>query len=71
MSDDLSPFDKRMRRPAVISFTAGILLGFIAVFAQRELMGTDTPILMGIVFGLLAAGALYAKSYQALSAQLD
>lgn len=71
MSDDLSLFDERMRRPAIISLVGGMTLGFIAVFAQRTLIGTDTPVAMGVVFGLLAAGALYGKSYSTYSKRLD
>jgi len=71
MTDDLSPFDDRMRRPAVISIVGGMLLGFMAIYAQRILMGVDTPIVMGVVFGLLASAALFANSYRSISARLD
>jgi len=71
MSEDLSPFDHRMRRPAIISLVGGMTLGFVAVYAQRILMGADTPIPMGIVFGLLASVALFANSYNNISNQLE
>lgn len=71
MADDLSLFDERLRRAAVVSLVGGMALGFIAVYAQRILVGVDIPVSMGLVFGILASAALYGNSYRTLSARLD
>ena len=71
MSDDISLFHPRMRKPAVIALVFGLLLGFLAVGAQGMSSGTgDSPIL-GIVLGLLAAAFLYGVMYRNLSEQLS
>jgi len=71
MSDDLSLFDERLRRSAVISLVSGMLLGFLAVMGQRMQTSVETPWGMGVVFGLLAAAALYGVSYRNHSRRLE
>jgi len=67
MSDDISLFHPRMRKPAVIALVFGLLLGFLAVGAQRIRFGTEQPLILGVVLGLLAAAFLYGIMYRNLS----
>ncbi|GGN93207.1 MULTISPECIES: hypothetical protein [Haloarcula] len=69
MSDDFSPFDRRMRWPAVVSAVAGFGLGFVAVFAQRTGTGADVPWVYALPFGALAAAFLFGVMYRNLSKQ--
>jgi len=71
MSDDLSLFDRRMRKPAAISLTAGLILGVMAIGAQRITGGTDTAWLLAIPYGLLAAAFLYGITYRNLAKRLE
>jgi len=71
MSDDLSLFDRRMRKQAVISVVAGGALGVMAIQSQRITTAAEPPWFMAIVYGFLAAAALYAVSYRTLEKRLE
>lgn len=64
MSDDLSLFDRRMRKSAVISVTGGLLLGFLSVQVQQPDIPIKDFVVLALVYGALAAAALYAVSYR-------
>ncbi|WP_324664018.1 hypothetical protein [Haloarcula sediminis] len=70
MSDDISPFHPRMRKPGLIALVFGLVLGFLAVGAQRITDGTGQSLLLGVVLGLLAAAFLYGIMYRNLSKRL-
>ncbi|MDS0283396.1 hypothetical protein [Haloarcula onubensis] len=70
MSDDISLFHPRMRVPAVIALVFGLVLGFLAVGAQRIIGGSGQSLVLAIVLGLLAAAFLYGIMYRNLSAHL-
>jgi len=67
MSDDISLFHPRMRKPAIIALVFGLVLGFLAVGAQRIATESSSSILLGVVLGLLAAAFLYGIMYRNLS----
>jgi len=71
MSDDVSLFHPRMRKPAVISLVFGLLLGFLAVGAQRITDGNGQALPLGLVLGLLAAAFLYGIMYRNLKHHLS
>lgn len=71
MSDDISLFHPRMRKPAVIALVFGLVLGFLAVGAQGIDSGSGNSPVLGLVLGLLAAAFLYGVMYRNLSAQLE
>ena len=71
MSDDLSLFDRRLRKQAAISLTGGAVLGVLAIQSQRISTGAETPWVMALVYGFLAAVALYAVSYRTLEKRLE
>lgn len=71
MSDDISPFHPRMRKPAVMALVFGLVLGFLAVGAQGITTGSSLSPILGLVLGLLAAAFLYGIMYRNLSAQLS
>ena len=71
MSDDISLFHPRMRKPAVISLGFGLVLGFLAVGAQGIDSGAGNSPILGIVLGLLAAAFLYGVMYSNLSARIE
>jgi drug/metabolite transporter (DMT)-like permease len=71
MSDDISLFHPRMRKPAVIALMFGLVLGFLAVGAQRINGGTGQSLPLGIALGLLAAAFLYGVMYRNLSKHLS
>jgi len=70
MSDDISLFHPRMKKPAVISVVGGFGLGFLAVGAQR-IQGTATPLWLGLVFGILAGSFLYGVMYRNLKHRME
>ena len=53
MSDDISLFHPRMRKPAAISVVGGFGLGFLAVGAQW-VQGNPSTVWLGFVLGALA-----------------
>jgi len=67
MSDDISLFHTRMRKPAVIALVFGLTLGFLAVGTQRMMGGAGQSLPVGIALGLLAAAFLYGIMYRNLS----
>jgi len=67
MSEDISLFHPRMRKPAVIALLFGLTLGFLAVGAQRIRDGSGGSVILGVVLGLLAASFLYVIMYRNLS----
>jgi len=71
MSDDISLFHPRMRKPAVIALTFGLVLGFLAVGAQSITTGSAQSVILGVVLGLLAASFLYGIMYRNLSQHLS
>ncbi|WP_262180395.1 hypothetical protein [Haloarcula laminariae] len=71
MSDDISLFHPRMRKPGLIALVFGLLLGFLAVGAQRIAGGTGQSPVLGIGLGLLAAAFLYGIMYRNLSERLS
>jgi len=71
MSDDISLFHPRMRKPAVIALVFGLTLGFLAVGAQRIIDGSGQSLPTGIVLGLLAAAFLYGIMYRNLSQHIS
>jgi high-affinity Fe2+/Pb2+ permease len=70
MSDDISLFHPRMKKPAVIAVVGGFGLGFLAVGAQR-IQGGGTPLWIGALMGILAAGFLYGIMYRNLKHRLQ
>jgi len=70
MSDDISPFHPRMRKPAVIAVVGGLTLGFLAVGSQR-IQGNSTALWQGLVFGFLAASFLYGVMYRNLKHRME
>ena len=66
MSDELSLFHPRMRKPAVISVVGGLALGFMAVQGQRIQTGGQMPWWLAVPLGLLAAAFLYGIAYRNL-----
>jgi len=71
MSDDLSLFDRRMRKPAAISLTVGFALGIMSVQAQRLSYSGDYPWTLALIYGPLAAAMLYGVTYRNLSKRLE
>ena len=71
MSDDISLFHPRMRKPAAFALVFGLVLGFLAVGAQRITDGSDQSLVLGVVLGLLAAAFLYGIMYRNLSERLS
>jgi protein-S-isoprenylcysteine O-methyltransferase Ste14 len=71
MSDDISLFHRRMRKPALISLVAGFGLGFVSVQVRRITTTYATPWWWAIIFGVLAATMLYAVSYSNLKKQIE
>lgn len=71
MSDDISLFHPRMRKPAVIALVFGLVLGFLSVGAQGISTETGGSLVLGVVLGLLAAAFLYGVMYRNLSKQLS
>lgn len=71
MSDDLSLFDRRMRKPAAISVVGGVMLGVLSVQSQRFVAGAETPWLLAIPLSILAATALYGVTYKNLAQRLE
>jgi drug/metabolite transporter (DMT)-like permease len=67
MSDDISLFHPRMRRPAVYALSFGLLLGFLAIKSQQIRGGSNQSPILGVVLGLLAAAFLYGIMYRNLS----
>jgi|GEM_PF-978526 drug/metabolite transporter (DMT)-like permease len=67
MSDDISLFHPRMRKPGIIALVFGLILGFLAVGAQRISGGDGQSLVVGVVLGLLAAAFLYGIMYRNLS----
>jgi len=70
MSDDISLFHPRMRKPAVIALVFGLVLGFLAVGAQAITGGSGQSPILGLVLGLLAAAFLYGIMYRNLEAHI-
>ena len=70
MSDDISLFHPRMRKPAAIALVFGLVLGFLAVGAQRISGGSGQSLVTGVVMGLLATAFLYGIMYRNLSAHI-
>ena len=71
MSDDLSLFDRRMRKPAAISVTAGLTLGFLSVQVQQFNTTINAPVALALIYGALASAALYAVSYRNRKRRLE
>jgi len=71
MSDDISLFHPRMRKPAVIALVFGLVLGFLSVGAQRIAGGSGQSLVLGVALGLLAAAFLYGIMYRNLSKHLS
>ena len=67
MSDDISLFHPRMRKPAVIALVFGLVLGFLSVGARQMTGGAGQSPIFGVVLGLLAAAFLYGIMYRNLS----
>jgi len=70
MSDDISLFHPRMRKPAVIAVVFGLVLGFLAIGSQRFSEGAPDPWFLAVPYGLLAAAFLYGIMYRNLSRRL-
>ncbi|WP_254272088.1 hypothetical protein [Haloarcula marina] len=70
MSDSLSPFDDRMRWPALGAVVIGFGLAFLAVYVQRTAGGTAPPWAFALPFGAIAAAFLYAVMYRNMSKRL-
>lgn len=71
MSDDISLFHPRMRKPAAIALVAGFGLGFISVQVRRVTTSYATPWWWALIFGVLAATMLYGVAYSNISKQLE
>lgn len=71
MSDDISLFHPRMRKPAVIALVFGLILGFLAVGARGIATGSSLSLVLALVLGLLAAAFLYGIMYRNLSVRLS
>lgn len=71
MSDDISLFHPRMRKPAVIALVFGLTLGFMSVGAARLGNRPGQSLFFGVVFGLLATAFLYGVMYSNLSKQIE
>jgi len=70
MSDDISVFHRRMRKPAIIATVAGFSLGFLAVGAQW-LQGEESPLWLAPVLGVLATAFLYGVMYRNLERRIE
>ncbi|MFB6222215.1 MAG: hypothetical protein ABEH86_00900 [Haloarcula sp.] len=71
MADDISPLDRRMRGPAVIAVSAGVVLGLLTGYT----VGAGTPdgpswVLIA-PFALLATVFLYLAAYRNLSKRVS
>lgn len=71
MSDDISLFHRRMRKPAIISVVAGLGLGFLAIGAHRMTTGNQVSWLLAFAYGGLAAIMLYGVTYRNLKRRLE
>jgi len=70
MSDDISLFHPRMRKPAVYALTFGLTLGFLAIGGQRLNDAGAQEWYFAIPYGLLAAAFLYGIMYRNLSERI-
>jgi len=70
MSDDISLFHRRMRKPAALALVIGFGLGIISIQAQRLSTGSEYPWILAIPYGLIAAAMLYGVMYQNISKRL-
>ncbi|MBX0287568.1 hypothetical protein [Haloarcula salinisoli] len=71
MSDDISLFHPRMRKPAIYAAVFGLILGFLAIKGQRIATGGGQPWVLVAPYAILSAAFLYGIMYRNLSQHLS